>query len=166
MTRMTAAWGDLAISAAVAFLGLFMWWGALQIETDAGLFEGPRLFPCLVATGLLVLAAVLAATAALKTSGETVGDKGFTTTSWRSFWTVALPLTGMLILYVGLFNGFGYLIATLLVAPGAFWLFGCRGPLQVVVLPTALVVAMYLLFFRVLGMFDPPGTILDLSDFF
>jgi putative tricarboxylic transport membrane protein len=165
---MTAARSDLATSVAVALLGLVVWWGTVGIDTEAGLFEGPRLLPCIVGTGLLVLASVLGVGAALRMAGDarsTAASQSDPTDGGVKDMGVAIPISGLLIFYVGLLIGFGYLIATLVVAPFAFWLFGNRGRKHLLVLPTILTVVYYVLFFQLLGMFDPPGEILDVSTF-
>lgn len=163
---MTAARIDLAISAVVTAFALLVWWGTVQIDTEAGLFEGPRLLPSIVGTGLLMLSAGLAVHAVSRMAvGAAVRGRA-DPVDLRGFVRVSAPLLVLLFSYVALLNGFGYLLATVLAAPAAFLLFGNRGPLQVLVLPIMLAVLFYVLFFHLLGMFDPPGTVLDLSQSF
>lgn len=160
---MTAARIDLAISVAIAAFGAAVWWGTLRIDTSAGLLEGPRLLPTLVASGLVVLSAGLAVHAAGRLLARSPDGDGSSTAEWSGFIRVAAPLLALVFVYVALLNGFGYLLATALTAPTAFLLFGNRGWQQVVVLPVGLAVLFYVLFFQLLGMFDPPGAVFDLS---
>jgi hypothetical protein len=162
----TAARNDLGISAVVTAFALLVWWGTVQIDTEAGLFEGPRLLPSIVGTGLLMLSAGLAAHAAWRIATGAPSGGPPEPVDWRGFARVAAPLLVLLFSYVALLIGFGYLLATVLAAPAAFLLFGNRGPLQVLVLPIMLAVLFYVLFFHLLGMFDPPGTVLDISQSF
>lgn len=160
---MTAARVDLAISVAVAAFGAIVWWGTLRIDTGAGLLDGPRLLPTLVASGLMVLSAGLAVHAVGRLIARSSEGDGASAAEWRGFIRISAPLLALVFLYVVLLNGFGYLLATMLTAPMAFLLFGNRGWRQALILPVGLAVLFYVLFFHLLGMFDPPGAVFDLS---
>jgi hypothetical protein len=161
---------NLAISTVTALVGVFVWWGAVNFDTDAGLFEGARLLPCIVGTGLIILAGVLLASGLgeekTEKSSDAANEEDADDYGWRGLKTVAIPLTAIVLIYVGLLNGFGYLFATLLVAPAFFKLFGNQGTKHGLVIPIITAIVFYVLFFMVLGLFDPPGEILDFSEIF
>ncbi len=156
---------NLAISFVVALLGLFVWWGTFQIDTDAGNFEEARLLPSVVGSALLLLAGIQLASGTLGLSHDTKSED-IDAIQWQGLAPVAIPIMGMVILYVGLLSGFGYLISTMMIAPLAYLLFGNRGLKRAVILPLLVSIIYYIVFFKLLGMFDPPGSILDISEIF
>ena len=165
---------NLIISVFVALIGVFVCWGAINFDTDGGLFEGARLLPSITGAGLILLAVALLAGGADQEKPENISN---TVTQedaeddteeygWRGLKTVAIPLTATVLLYVGLLSGFGYLLATVLISTVFFRIFGNRGILHGLVLPVVMAVVFYVVFFIILGLFDPPGEILDLSEIF
>lgn len=159
---------NLAISTVVALVGIFMWWGVVNFDTEDALFEGARLLPSIVGTGLILLAGVLLVSGTEEaeiekepTKIDEPDDYG-----WRGLNTVAVPLTAIVLIYVGLLSGFGYLIATILISVAFFKLFGNQGIKYGLTFPIVTAIVFYILFFNVLGLFDPPGEILDMSEIF
>jgi hypothetical protein len=77
---------------------------------------------------------------------------------------VTLPLAGATLLYILAWRWFGFLLATLLLAPAVFLAFGNRGLRDSCLIPTAVAVAFYVMFFLGMGLFDAPGTLIDLAE--
>ena len=129
---------------------------------------GPRTVP-LLAAATLALSGVAIARAHPSPSaahppraveGNPVVPEGDGATAERG---VAM-LLGLAVLYVLLIDRIGYLLATALAAPAAFWLFGVRRPLRLLVAALAVPLALHVVFFRMLGVFPPLGAWFDPLD--
>lgn len=163
---MTAARYDLIIAVAVAFFGFFVAIGTLDIETTDQLFEGAKLLPSIVFCGLVLLAAVLAGDAVMRMRNERDGKSEDQAHDWRLFLCTSAPMIALMIVYVGLLDAFGYLLGTVIVAPFIFFVFGSRRIVSTVITSTLTAIILYLIFFKGLRMFDPPGFLINLSNLF
>ena len=148
---------------ALVALGLAAGGAALLIGGWSGGSWGPRTVPLLAAAtlalaGVAVARAPSAATPPPAVEGEPVA--GTAPAGERS----VLLLLGLAVLYVLLIDRIGYLAATALAAPAAFWLFGARRPLTLLLAATIVPFALHVAFFRLLGVFPPYGRWFDMLD--
>ena len=178
----------LALGLALAALGLGAAVAALSIGGWGADAWGPRTVPLLAALALLLSGLAVARvrpappspspspTAARPpravvgeppaadgpdgAAGTMTGERGNERGNERG---VAL-LLGLAVLYVLGIDRVGYLVATALAAPAAFALFGVRRPLPLLAAAVVVPLALYLAFFRVLGVFPPLGAWFDLTD--
>ena len=137
---------------------------------------GPRTVPLLAAT-TLAAAGVAVATASTRRGSTRHGTTahppaavegeapdGASPDSPSAAPAAALRLLGLAVLYVLAIDRVGYLLATALAAPAAFWLFGARRPVTLLLVATVLPLALHVAFFRLLGVFPPFGQWFDLLD--
>ena len=131
---------------------------------------GPRIVPLLAAASLVASGAAIAgasprrgttAPPPIMVEGE-VPDGASPDSPTRE--AAVLWLLGLAVLYVLAIDRVGYLLATALAAPIAFWLFGTRRPLSLLVAATLVPLALHVAFFRLLGVFPPFGQWFDLLD--
>ena len=131
---------------------------------------GPRTVPLLAAATLVASGVAIAGASARHgtTAPPPVAVEGEvpdgTSPDVPTHDTAVLWLLGIAVLYVLAIDRIGYLLATGLAAPVAFWLFGARRPLTLVFAATLVPLALHVAFFRLLGVFPPLGTWFDLLD--
>ena len=131
---------------------------------------GPRTVPLLAAATLVASGAAIAVASVrhgttalppIAVEGE-VPDGASPDSPMRE--VAVLWLLGIAVLYVLAIDRIGYLLATALAAPVAFWLFGTRRPLTLALAATVVPLALHLAFFRLLGVFPPFGRWFDMLD--
>lgn len=148
---------EVVVALAAVALGLFVLAGSFTIDLGAGYDRiGPRLFPYVVAGGLLLSGSFLA-WGALRRATSSVGELRLQT-SWSAIATLSFALVSSALLLV--YAGF-ILTATLL-----FWLvaraFESRRPRRDAVVGLLLSVFVYLAFTRGLGLVLPRGLLAGL----
>lgn len=79
-----------------------------------------------------------------------------------------LPLQILVIsmLYVFMFHWFGYLLATAICAIPIYASFGNRNVMSLLVVPAITIALFYSLFFGVMGLYDLPGSFIDITEWF
>ncbi len=186
-------WGDIAVTAISLLLGLFFLYHSFSIdESLSGDGVGPRLVPQIIATLLIVFSVGLLTTSlrgqseqpphhsaseALEDVADEIqhaneAESGFDEEQQpaedTSLSVRLLPLQILVIslLYVAMFQWFGYLMATLLCAVPIYASFGNRNRVSLLVVPLVAIGIFYSLFFGVMGLFDLPGTLVDTTQFF
>lgn len=150
---------DLITGLVLAGLALFMFMAAGDIpldEDEEGL--GPRFFPkaiclCLGGLGLLMVAQFF---------GKQKSDANNSIFDAREFFTIACPLVLISMAYLWLFTAFGYWISTTLALYAGFFFFGVRGH-ALVWIPIIVASIFYVLFFQLMGIFEPPSSIWQFS---
>ncbi|GAB4392011.1 MAG: hypothetical protein Tsb0032_05970 [Kiloniellaceae bacterium] len=156
MSRRQAAVGLVVAAVGGAFLH-----GATLIETD-GEPVGPQTFPY-VAASLLVFLGLMILVTGLRPAGAAMpAEEG--AQDWpqaRYFWRIVLPTTVFGLLYVVAWHWLGYLIATLLVAPLGYIVLGARGRIECLVVPLAVTLTLYLVFFMGMKLYDAPGQLFN-----
>ena len=128
---------------------------------------GPRAFPVLAAlgvllAGLLVLITALRGAALPGTELETpstAAPQALPAAVWAVLGLIALGFA-----YIWMLDKIGYLLATALVAPAAFALFGIRRPLTLVIVAIACPIAYQIVFFELLRVYPPRGMWIDIVD--
>lgn len=144
---------DLLAGGITVALGAFFLWGATLIEQREGVMGGPQVVPtaasiCLLAAGIGILIAAVTPGHLSRTDRPT---------------SLVFLIVGVGIAYVWAIDAVGYFPATLAVSPAAFAAFGGRGLRGTVVPGFLATVAIYVIFFRVLGVYDPPGQYFDFN---
>ncbi|MBN3560823.1 tripartite tricarboxylate transporter TctB family protein [Aliamphritea spongicola] len=121
----------------------------------------PRFFPQSICLMLGLLGGILAFQGG---RGITAPDDNCSF-DMQDFLFKVLPLSVLSFVYVWLFQGFGYILATIVTLAIACYLFGVRG-LRLLILPPVVSVIFYYLFFGLMGVFEPPAEIFDLLAIF
>ena len=151
-------WAGLA-----AFMtGLFFLWGAGRIEVYGGETIPPDFVPRASATLMCAAGIALMIKSQLSEGvAQTIGVAGL-----ADFVKVTLPLVGATLLYILAWRAFGFLAATLLLASPVFLAFGNRGLRDAALIPLGVALVFYIVFFIGMGLFDAPGSIVDMGEIF
>lgn len=145
----------VAPGAAVVLVGFAAVVGSFWIARDYDGSWGPRIFPLMSATALILLGGLMlrsANTTAPEAAGEERIPRG------------PFMLLALVVLYLWLIGKLGYLLSTGLVTPAALWLFGIRNPIGLAIAAVAAPAVFHLVFFGLLGVFPPYGAWFDLLD--
>ena len=67
--------------------------------------------------------------------------------------------------YVQFIHWIGYLLATFVIMLAVFWTFGLRKPLQMILLSAIAAVVLQIVFVKLLGLYMPSGSLIDLTLF-
>ncbi|REG82135.1 tripartite tricarboxylate transporter TctB family protein [Marinomonas pollencensis] len=144
----------------ISLIGLSAVWGAYQIpaaqegETWAGLV------PMIVAVCLSLGGAIIVI------GGFTESTITKSNVSFRPSTTI-IEVSGLAVLafsYHYAISAFGYLLPTALVAPIALYTFGVRSPIGLAVSIVLCPLVFHTIFFELLGVFPPYGTVFDPLD--
>lgn len=150
---------------AVFFLlfGLVFFYAATQIGAEYGGGDGGKILPFAASLCIIVLAARLVYSDFFQQQElSSPADEGIVL---GEFLLASGPLLLLVAVY-GLFHiWFGYLLATLLCSVLAFRLFG-NGWLASLLHSLIGAAILYVLFIKVLRVYDPPGELIDLSGLF
>lgn len=141
---------------------------------DRGFVPGSLSVPVSIALFLVVLASYQVhayvrtarrSNASTKVVGQAGGEPVVEGMSLQAFQRASGPLLLLMCVYGALHGWFGYLIATALSGYAVFALFGNR--LNTVLLHGSVgAIVFYFLFVDLLGIHDPPGSLLDVSNVF
>ena len=155
-----------SLGLALVALGFVAGIASLLVGSWADGAWGPRILPLLAAATLVATGAVVTlapqAPSSLAVEGEAAAGGASAEPPASEFGPAWL--VGLAVLYVLAIDRLGYLVATALAAPAAFWLFGVRRPLALSIAATLVPLALHLAFFRLLGVFPPLGRWFDLLD--
>jgi putative tricarboxylic transport membrane protein len=144
--------GEAVLAAFVLLLGLFVAIETATLRTGPGYAAiGPKLFPWLVAAGLLLVGAALLYGAR---AGAVAQPAGF-----RLDLPPALAVTAGLVLQMLLIKPAGFVIATTVLFVAVAHAFGSRRPARDAALGLVLCAATYLAFTRGLGLVLPAGVL-------
>ena len=147
---------DWLAAAAFALFGAVFLVAALRIGPSFGGGTGHRTLPIAVSAAILLLSLIVLARE-LRSPPEGLDPIGA-----PDFFRRALPLAGLMFLNGLGFVWFGYLAATLVTAILVFRLFGNSWP-RALVHGTVGALVFYVLFFPVMGLYEPGGRLFDLS---
>ncbi|AFZ69574.1 tripartite tricarboxylate transporter TctB family protein [Deinococcus peraridilitoris] len=148
---------DLALALGVTALGGLFLLGTLQIQATTGYSQvGPRFFPYVVATGLLIVGVLLTIDALRGGRAEPAAEEDAdpnAPNNWAAMGWIALGiLLDMLLMNVG-----GFVVASI----ALFWCvargFQSRKPLRDLAIAVILAVLVYVVFTRGLGLNLPDG---------
>lgn len=152
---------ELLVAAGVIGLGLFCLSQAHMIENTENARVSPALVPgilswLMIGFGVLSMAYRLFFPQQDDAARVNISSPAIT-------WVCAV--TGFGLVYYVLFQALGYLLATILMLAVVLVAFGVRRPLQVLLLSVFGGLAFFLIFIRGLRVYDPPGTLIDISTF-
>lgn len=119
---------------------------------------GPRVFPYVIGTGMVVLSVLLAIATALGDVPEAEEGEDVDLTTPPDWLTVA-KLVGILVLNLVLVNVLGWAITGALLFAGAAWALGSRTLLRDVLVGAVLSVASWYFFYVALGVPLTPGVL-------
>lgn len=163
MRRLFPLSGDGVAGFCVAVIGAILIVTAQGIRGFGDDPVGPKFLP--VAGGALLVLFGLWLAVISRPVRNTEADR-VAPSAFRGFHRAVLPLGLLGILYALALPRFGYIIPTLLVLPGVFYIFGTRSPMVLLRDALATTIAFYLFFFVLFGVYDPPGEWLDISGIF
>jgi len=147
--------------------GAFVVYQAFQIPATRVAGWGPRAFPVLAAIAVVLAGAVVlwsglrgAADARSEPAapGPTLPDAG------GSALTSVLGLILVASGYIWLLDKIGYLLATALATPFAFWLYGVRRPVSLIAATILCPIIYQIVFIELMRVFPPRGEWIDLVD--
>ena len=157
-------------AAVVVGVGIFSLYLAYSIQSfQEGILLGPRLVPLAIAglgIGLGVLQFTVAWVHRVK-SGK-AGDSTFSGDDKRPALskTSVLRMAAILAIgfaYIWLFSAIGYLIATAIAMALLLIVFGTRNAGKVAVLTIGGTAVYYIIFIRLMGIYNPPGWLINLE---
>jgi putative tricarboxylic transport membrane protein len=138
---------DRAAGVVITLVGAWFLWQAFQFREGPGYAAiGPRVFPAIVGLGLLASGAALAVFAAREPNSGLELD-------WRRLAMLAAALA----VYVAMYLPLGFPLASLLFFVAGAWVLGSRALLRDAAAGLALVVVVFLVFTRLLGIPLPAG---------
>ena len=159
--RRRARWWLCGAGAAVAAWGAFALWKAFDIDVPSGYRPmGPRVFPILISTALIILG-VLFVVQTLRGTDVAV-EEHVANELVEADHKQAVFVVGLLIVYAVLFTRAGYVVATTAFFPAVARVLGSRQPLRDVVVGALLAITAYLVFTRLLSIDLPGGVLSDI----
>lgn len=162
---MPRSWnGGIAVAIVLIATGALVIFQSFQIPVTRVGGWGPRAFPVLAAlgvviAGLLVLIPALRGAASPAAQDSAPVEGALPGAIWSVLGLIALGSA-----YIWSLDKIGYLLATALVAPAAFALFGVRRPLPLVIAAIACPIAYQIIFFELLRVYPPRGAWIDIVD--
>ncbi|WP_170423806.1 tripartite tricarboxylate transporter TctB family protein [Ruegeria arenilitoris] len=143
---------------ALGALAAFFFWKSFAISLDFVDEEGigPRFFPQSICLAL----GLIGATMVVFGLREQIAPADKSTFDAKRFFADAVPLFLLGLAFVWMFGAFGYVTACFVLLLVAAVLFAVRGP-ALILLPVCATAALYLLFFKVMTVFEPAATIFN-----
>ena len=156
---MTAKRRGILLSMGTVCLGVFAVFQAGSIGNRHGEEIGPDLVPTIVSWLIVIFGVMIALESVLLPSGEKTSKPLVT----RDGVILNATIIGIGFLYFLLFLAFGYLVSTIIALGAILYMFGTRQPLRVGLISVIGGGVYYLVFIRLMGVYDPPGSIIDMS---
>lgn len=150
---------DILGAGVVVAIGIFFLIQAQQVETHQPDLIGPSLVPSVIA-GLVILLGLAKGVMAFACPRGGNGEE-LSPSQARAVYLKIAAITALGILYLNAFTWFGYLVSTLLILAAILFLFGNRGAFRIGAYAAAGAIAFYILFVGGMGIFDPPGTVIN-----
>lgn len=147
------------LAALLAVVGAFTVYDASTLGVGFGDPVGPRLFPYVVGTALLVLAVALAVATARGSVAEPEGGEDVDL-SHKPDWVTVTKLVGVIVFVIATVDWLGWAICGAVLFAGAAWCLGSRTPWRDALVGIVLAVASWYAFYVGLGIPLTPG-ILD-----
>ena len=150
---------DLGLAATTVAVGAVFAAEAWRIDPASYEAVGPRAVPLFLACAMIGLGLAMAAGVWLREGRAPLPPGiGFADSDLRS---VALVI-GAGAIYAAAFWALGYMVATILGAAMALWVFGVRSPFVLIALPIVAGVIYQATFMGLMGLLDPRGALVDL----
>lgn len=156
---MTTRLREILISLGTILIGVFALFQAAAIENLQREAVGPDLVPVIVAWLIVILGVIMGIQGLLFPGKERPSGPPVT----RQGMMLNATIIGLGFLYLLLFVAVGYLVSTIAALAAILVLFGTRQPLPVAVMSVAGGGVYFLVFVRLMGIYDPPGSLIDLS---
>ncbi len=151
--------GNLLVGLGVLALGAYFAYGAFSIEVAMSYARvGPRVFPFLVAAGLLVCGVLLCVQALRGGRADSEGGEDVDLSAAPDFGAVGL-LVVVLGVYVLVLERLGFVLASAILFWGVAFAFGSRSYLRDIVIGVVLSFITYLVFSKLLGLTLPAGVL-------
>ena len=147
------------LAAALLAVGIYTIIDARGLSVGFGDPVGPRVFPYIVGTGMIILSVLLAVATARGDVAESEPGEDIDLTTPPDWLTVA-KLVGVLVLNLLLVNLLGWAVSGALLFAGAAWALGSRTLVRDVLVGAVLSVSSWYFFYVALGVPLTPG-ILD-----
>lgn len=149
------ATAEMLFSAAVVGIGVFFFTQAVRIERYYDDLVGAAFLPYVITCSIIFLGLI-------STIKQLIRIRKLES-SWHnisisvSFFTVVVPFATLTFIYVGLFILLGYFLSTFIMTILALVLYKNRGMIRLIVTSLISSVILYLIFVKVIGIYDPPG---------
>lgn len=149
---------NIAAGAALAAFAAFFFLKSFDISLDFVDEEGvgPRFFPQAICVAFGLIGVILI----FFGFRQQVAPADKTSFEAKRFFTDAVPLFLLGLAFVWMFGAFGYVVACFVLLLLASLLFAVRGP-ALILLPVLGTGALYLLFFKLMTVFEPAATIFN-----
>ena len=157
----TARKKELLVSLAVIGMGVFFLSQARIIENFGNDPLGPQLVPTILSWSMIILGGLSALYRSI--FPPPTSTAGFRV-SIHSLLQIGI-VTGFGLIYLILFLAVGYLLATIVILGTVLMAFGVRRPSQVLLISVLGGLAYYLVFMQLMKVYDPPGSLIDISTF-
>lgn len=142
------------VGIAVALVGAVFLYAALKVPAR-GEVVGPGFVPTTTAAFILMGGLWLALSPlTTRRAGPGAGEP-------HKFFWVVLPAAGLALAYLWLWPALGWLLATLVIVPVFFAVFGARGWRELVLAPLVLVGVLWAIFFWGLNLYNMPGWLIE-----
>lgn len=154
----TTARHNIFAGLALIALAAFFYWSSFSISLDFVDEEGigPRFFPQAICVALGLIGLTLAIFG-LRGQAAPADKSSFAAIRFLSD---AVPLFLLGLAFVWMFGAFGYVTACFVLMLAAATIFAVRGP-ALILLPVGATMVLYLLFFKLMTVFEPEATILN-----
>jgi putative tricarboxylic transport membrane protein len=150
---------QLGLAALLAVVGAFTIYDATTLEVGFADPVGPRVFPYVIGTVLIALAAILVVATLRGDQPEEEGGEDVDLTE-PADWVTVVKLVGILVFTIATINLLGWAITGAIMFAGSAWALGSRTPIRDVLIGGVLSVGSWYAFYVGLGIPLSPG-ILD-----
>jgi len=146
------------VAALLAVVGAYTVYDATTLNVGFGDPVGPRAFPYVIGTVLVVLAVLLAVATARGDVPEAEAGEDVDLTQ-RADWTTVLKLVAALVFTIATVDWLGWAISGAVVFAGSAWALGSRTLVRDVLVGAVLAVSSWYLFYSVLDIPLSPGVL-------
>lgn len=156
--------GEYLFAGLALALGVFVFVGAFSIRLPgAGTQVGPRVFPFLVAT-ILVISAAMVLIGVVRGHLAELEEGEDVDTHAKTDWITLAKITGFVVAHIALLEPIGWPFAAAVLFGGVAWSLGAKRWWVALLIGLALGFAVYLLFGGLLGLSLPSGPLLTWLD--
>ena len=151
-------YAQLGLAALLAAVGAFTVYDASTLSVGFGDPVGPRLFPFVIGSVLMLLSVLLVVATLRGDVPEPEGGEDVDL-GQRADWVTVAKLVGVLAFTIATVNWLGWAISGAALFAGAAWCLGSRTPVRDVLVGVALAVASWYAFYVGLGIPLTPGVL-------
>jgi putative tricarboxylic transport membrane protein len=146
------------LAAVLLVVGAYTVYDATTLEVGFGDPVGPRIFPFVIGTGLVVISALLAVATARGSRPEPEAGEDVDVTT-PADWPTVLKLVGVILLTIATVTWLGWALAGAILFAGAAWSLGSRTQIRDVLVGLVLAVVSWYGFVVGLGIPLTPGVL-------